>query len=607
MKDEPSDNEEPRAPADGDGEQLPDEETDRELLELSAPPPDPRYALVMALILVLSVAMLFWFYPDLRYLLAGLEDPIELGEAADLDPVELEPDSHVILHGLPMVTRSLEFEKGLRWFSDPERKIFPLAGNPWLLVEWRVPEEKRAYRDPAVDPVRHTLAYDFEGRLRTREQMGSNYERMWIFFDCLDHHAVAQCKHCLGVEEMESCRRRFACAELFDAETCGELLGDHDEAPADAERRLAEMVAEIERDEVVGAVERLRESIRDRRMRAEKLSADLERLASGERRRELREQIEKWRGRVESDRAELKEARAELEELGMNEERLRVETSSLDARISLAEARIAEWKERAAELRDDLEKLDSAADEERDELIAGIEKRVRERLAKLDSGAADAGTEISADSGAALSDGGGAADAGTEVGAESDLERLRADLAAIDAGRVTERWRGQLDSLRSRLVASRQRKEEMSEKLEPFEALLERLRDLPRRVREREDKIAALEEELETAESGELKERIRSELSRLEPRIERDRGYRERLRRLEERLFASGAGDPELEEIAAELDAIERELTPTNWVLVDGAVPIDSIWVVAIYLIFGAMIFTNLRYLRSFWLGWRDR
>ncbi len=53
------------------------------------------------------------------------------------------------------------------------------------------------------------------------------------------------------------------------------------------------------------------------------------------------------------------------------------------------------------------------------------------------------------------------------------------------------------------------------------------------------------------------------------------------------------------------LDALAAAVDRSDWVLVDGDVPIDSIWVVVVYLLLGVMIVINVRKLWRFWLAWR--
>jgi hypothetical protein len=66
-----------------------EEEYDEELATLSGPPPSLRHAVIICVILGLSIFMLYWFFPDLSYLLRGLEEPEDLGEAADIVPESL--------------------------------------------------------------------------------------------------------------------------------------------------------------------------------------------------------------------------------------------------------------------------------------------------------------------------------------------------------------------------------------------------------------------------------------------------------------------------------------------------------------------------------------
>lgn len=164
--------------------QVVDDDIDEELLALSAPPPSLRFALITALVLVLSVAMLVWFFPDLSYLIQGLGEPQHLGEASDVDVAALEDNSYVSLEGIPWITRTLVFQKSRRWFamSDNSCKMFPLTGQAKILVQWDIPPEHKVYRDPHVDPTSLALPTYFEGRLVRKGQLGRNYNKVWLFF-----------------------------------------------------------------------------------------------------------------------------------------------------------------------------------------------------------------------------------------------------------------------------------------------------------------------------------------------------------------------------------------------------------------------------------------
>ncbi|MBW2275903.1 MAG: hypothetical protein JRF63_00340, partial [Deltaproteobacteria bacterium] len=240
-----------------------DEEYDEELAALSGPPPSLRHAVIICVILLLSVYMIYFFFPDLSYLLRGLEEPEDLGEAADIMPDELALNSYVTIHGLPMLHRSIEFKEGISWFamSDTTRKLFPLTGQSGLFIQWTEPEERRAYRDPNVNPERLALPYDFTGHLLDRSAVGGNYEKIWVFYDCLESYSLRQCKHCLGLSEIAECRQRFTCAENFPADVCEYLLDPEGGGSAEERSKLDELVAQAELDEFQRRVEILAEAV----------------------------------------------------------------------------------------------------------------------------------------------------------------------------------------------------------------------------------------------------------------------------------------------------------------------------------------------------------
>ncbi|MCP4599280.1 MAG: hypothetical protein GY847_01865 [Proteobacteria bacterium] len=161
------------------------EEVDEELMALSGPLPSLRYGLFTGMVIVLSIAMLAWFYPDLHYFLQGLDEPLHLGDASDIDFSNIENNSYASVDGIPWVTKTIAFNEGIRWFSmsDTSRKLFPLTGQPNLFVQWTVPDEVKAYRDPRVNPSSPPLPSYFKGHLVQRGKFTRNYERLWNFVE----------------------------------------------------------------------------------------------------------------------------------------------------------------------------------------------------------------------------------------------------------------------------------------------------------------------------------------------------------------------------------------------------------------------------------------
>ena len=180
----PNEQASPQAPATIDEHASFDDEVDDELVQLSGPPLDFRFVLITGLVMVLSVAMLVWFFPDLRFLLRGIEEPTPLGEAPDIELSTLSDNSFVSVEGIPWVTRTVVFQESRKWFalSDNSTKMFPLMGQSHVLVQWKVPSKHKAYRDPSVDPTRLALPTFFKGRLVRKSSLGKGYNRVWNFF-----------------------------------------------------------------------------------------------------------------------------------------------------------------------------------------------------------------------------------------------------------------------------------------------------------------------------------------------------------------------------------------------------------------------------------------
>ena len=170
--------------------------------------------------------MFVWFSPEFRYFPRSFGGPTHLGEAPDIDTETLRSHSYVSINGLPMMNETLVFNEGVKWFaqSDTERKMFSLSGQPDIFVQWAVPDEHKAYRDPEFNPVSPPLPAFFEGHLIRREEIGPNFDKVWVFFDCLNVHTISRCKYCLGRTSMDSCRETFTCLERNTSEQCGELL-----------------------------------------------------------------------------------------------------------------------------------------------------------------------------------------------------------------------------------------------------------------------------------------------------------------------------------------------------------------------------------------------
>jgi len=579
-----------------------DEEYDEELAALSAPPPSLRHAVIICVILVLSAYMLYFFFPDLSYLLRGLEEPEDLGEAADILPEKLEFNSYVTIHGLPMMHHSVEFKEGFKWFalSDTTRNLFPLTGQPRLFVQWTEPEERRAYRDPNVNPERLALPYDFTGHLLDRSAVGGNYGKIWTFYDCLAVYSLRQCKHCLGLTEMAACRERFICAESFPADECAAMLDPGAGAQAAHRDELDELIAKTERDELARRVQALIDAIAERRKRVEQVERELEQIETGEMKQTLEQGIADLEQRNADADRERRELEARVRGLGIELDKLRGEVKRLQDEVSLAGSDIAGLTRKATALKADLEAL--AVGDGATETAEAIQTRIRDELSGLKAAERpDGGPVLAADAGAS-GDAGPAADEDAERAQR--VAELEADLAALDAGTLAERRQGQLTAIKERLAGLDELQQARKKELTAREELAERLAELPREARERADKIEELRRNLAALGSGAMKEEKRAIASSLKPELERMKKLEPRVTELAAELepLAPGA----VGGIESKIDELEDLLGPPTWILVDGETPGDKIWVVAVYVVFLVMIGFNLRRLYRFWIAWRS-
>lgn len=139
------------APADRDA-------VDPELLALPAPPRGRRLATMtlMALVVVAAMGLTLTLRHDLAFFFAP-STTIDLGDAHEIDPATLVPNSYVRLSGTPMVSRSVHYRRVL---LGSAYEVFPLAGQRTIYVQ--VPAGGGAAL------ARH----EFSGRLVTFSQLG---------------------------------------------------------------------------------------------------------------------------------------------------------------------------------------------------------------------------------------------------------------------------------------------------------------------------------------------------------------------------------------------------------------------------------------------------
>jgi hypothetical protein len=586
-------------PGESPGRRGDEEEYDEELAALSGPPPSLRHAVIICVILCMSLFMLYLFFPDLSYLLRGVEEPEDLGEAADIVPESLSVNRYVTIHGLPMVHRSIEFKEGIQWFamSDTTRKLFPLTGQARLFVQWTVPEEGRAYRDPNVNPQRLALPYDFTGHLLDPSFVGGNYDKIWTFYDCLEVYSLRQCKHCLGLSAMAECRTRFTCAENFPADECEILLADEGDGLPDQREELRRLAAQAEYDELGRRVATLGQRVEERRRRIADLDRGIGEAESGAMKERLSSEIADLQRRDRDGDVEKSRVELQIAELGLDPERIRDDVGRLKDDVSGVSSEIDALKREADGYRKEAEELESKQGAERDTALERIAEQIRAELSELEAASAPEGGV----------DGGSADDAGTAGtdpgGHEPRIAELRGDLAALEAGRLSERRAARLDAIRERLAELGQRRGALGKELGQKEELAQRLADLPREARERTDKTGELRGELAALESGELLEEMGAKKALLAPGLTRMEQVEPRIEALAAKLKQARAGATT--GIEAELAELEQAIGPATWILVDDETPGDKIWVVAVYVVFLVMIGFNLRRLYRFWIAWR--
>ncbi len=114
-----------------------DGEADPDLASLPAPPRRERRltAAVMASTLVASVVLAFALRGEVRYALSS-STPVEVGDLSRAAPPELE-NRYVHATGLIATVGAIRYERLLEGDSF---RLAPLAGNPRVWVEVRVPE-----------------------------------------------------------------------------------------------------------------------------------------------------------------------------------------------------------------------------------------------------------------------------------------------------------------------------------------------------------------------------------------------------------------------------------------------------------------------------------
>ena len=676
-------------PFDGD-------ETDEDLMALSPPPPSPRFLVFTGAVLVLSVTMLFWFTPELKFFLSQFTGPVALGEAADIDLSKLSSGQYATVKGLPMVQRTLTFKEGVKWFmlSDNTRKFFPLAGRPNFYVQWTETDAHKAYRDPESNPGVVGPPSEFKGHLVSRESLGNNYDAVFVFYDCLKYHYLGRCNRCLGQTSQDVCRDTFVCAENNDPELCSELL-------TQSEKRIKDELDALrqsgDKNERIQSLEAMQNAQREHRVSIQsvkleemvQLAARLRRLAekSGS---ELRSKLEKvydslFSLRLEeltvraanayrtlgalsvTQREDVKTAVKALEERRAEKARITDELKIMRIFINIGDE-LERLKKRTLTIRKKaafipIEKLKTLAafnpdTREGNEIIDAV-GRLETSIAEIEraiwrKNLGDGGMP------AEIVDGGAVDGIATiplppvsaELAANPDyiklLENLDGVVARVDAA---------LSKLKVLMPGQNKQFDEWAVKPDVLGTIPEGLREV--RVIGALAKLEQLLNELPSSDDADKPslaevynenidelERASSEVNALEKkpglneyiltdRISRlksgksgDDGETSRQRRMESLLADLSAaglylfklkGAPDemaklekllsserLDPLEASMKSMEESLTNGDWVLVDGEIPLDKIWVVVVYLVLLFMIFVNLRKIWRFFLAYKE-
>ena len=193
------------------------------------------------------------------------------------------------------------------------------------------------------------------------------------------------------------------------------------------------------------------------------------------------------------------------------------------------------------------------------------------------------------------------------------------DGCKIPKGLRTNEIIGALDQLEKMLEGVEPKDEEVPALSSKFDQGIDDLDEIKKGIRELEARSGMVE--LEVIEPlGALRKSIASlayepagarkvvqEMERVR-RVMMERGfYSTQLKGMPQELAAieKNLDAGKISKLDERLDAFAATIDRSDWVLVDGDVPIDSIWVVFVYLLLVVMIVINVKKLWRFWLAWR--
>ena len=136
---------------------------DPELLALPAPPRGRRVVTLtaMALVATLGLALVATLRADIAYYFVSATVS-DVGDAVELEPAALTPNTFVQVHGTPMASSTVRYS---RMIGSAEYAVFPLAGQRNVFVQ--VPLD--GYE------LRSSSSRVFSGRLVTFGELGARY------------------------------------------------------------------------------------------------------------------------------------------------------------------------------------------------------------------------------------------------------------------------------------------------------------------------------------------------------------------------------------------------------------------------------------------------
>tara|TARA_B100001179_G_scaffold149994_1_gene108980 strand:+ start:84 stop:770 length:687 start_codon:yes stop_codon:yes gene_type:complete len=145
---------------------------DPELLALPAPARGRRVATLalMALAVVAALALLASTRRDIAYFFAD-SAPLELGEAVELDPADLQSNTFVTLEGTPMASGLVSYGRVL---GSSSYQAFPLAGQRNVYVQVPVADD---------DAARTSPRREFSGRLVSFGEAGGRFGTVRRFLE----------------------------------------------------------------------------------------------------------------------------------------------------------------------------------------------------------------------------------------------------------------------------------------------------------------------------------------------------------------------------------------------------------------------------------------